>query len=257
MLKAAERTLNQVESISFNANKVTELQPRLHLLPYQQRTPAHTGHHHDDEELADHLKVVGCSSAVVFASQPSLQQGTARQRVAHEGEQQGQQPQHGEEQRQQHIQPVSGLLHVEEAPAPGCLDPVRPPQHHGQRCHHGGQQPHQPKQPLHVVGGQRCGVEERPGDPDAALHGHGAAQQQRAQAEEHNAHPEDAAQDAVRVELLPPLVGAVDIEHQAAIDEVAQQVCDHQAAGEKQEGGLGLEPDAFVGFEQDEEGEAV
>lgn len=100
-------------------------------------------------------------------------------------------------------------------------------------------------------------MEEGPRDTDAALHGHGAAQQQGAQAEEHHAHPEDAAEDAVRVELVPPLLGAVDVEHQAAVDEVAQQVRDHQAAGEQQEGGFGLDSDAFVGLEQDEEGEAV
>lgn len=123
------------------------------MFAYQQRSPAHAGNHHDDEELADHLQVVGLPSAVVLAPQPRLQQGTARQCVAHEGEQQGQQPQHGEQQRQQDVQPVSGLLHVVEAPAPGGLDPVGPPQHHGQRRHHCSEQPGESQQPLHVVGG--------------------------------------------------------------------------------------------------------
>ena len=100
-------------------------------------------------------------------------------------------------------------------------------------------------------------MEDGPGDSDAALHRHGTAQEQGAQAEEHHARPEDAAHDAVRVKRLPFLVGAVDEKHQWADDEVAQQVCDHQAAGEQQEGCLRLDPDAGVGFDEDEEGEAV
>ena len=38
---------------------------------------------------------------------------------------------------------------------------------------------------------------------------------------------------------------------------MAQQVGDHQAAGKQKERRLGLDPDAVVGFDQDEEGEAV
>lgn len=100
-------------------------------------------------------------------------------------------------------------------------------------------------------------MEDGSGDSNAALHSHGAAQEQGAQAKEHHARPKDVANDAVRVEPLPFLLGAVDIKHQGAIDKVAQQVCDHQAAGKKQEGCLGLDADAAVGFDEDEEGEAV
>lgn len=100
-------------------------------------------------------------------------------------------------------------------------------------------------------------MEDRPGDSNAALHCHGTPQEQGAQAKEHHARPKDAAHDVVRVKRLPILVEAVDKKHQGAIDEVAQQVRDHQAAGKQQEGRLGLDPDAFVGFDEDEEGEAV
>lgn len=100
-------------------------------------------------------------------------------------------------------------------------------------------------------------MEDRPGDSNAALHRHDTPQEQRAQAKEHHARPEDVAHDAVRVKLLPCLVGAVDKKHQGAIDEVTQQVCDHQAAGKQQEGRLGLDPDAVVGFDEDEKGDAV
>lgn len=193
----------------------------------------------------------------MLAAQSGLQQSAARQSVAHDGKQQGQQPQHREKQRQEHVQPVFGLLHVEEAPAPGALNPVGPPQQHGQHGHQGGEQPGEPQQPLHVVGSPRRGVENRPGDSNAALHRHGAAQEQGAQAKEDHARPEDGAHDAVRVKGLPFLAGAVDVKHQGAVDEVAQQVCDHQAAGEQQEGRLGLDADAAVGLDEDEEGEAV
>lgn len=100
-------------------------------------------------------------------------------------------------------------------------------------------------------------MEDGPGDSDAALHRHGASQEQGAQAEEHHARPEDAAHDAVGVKRLPLLVEAVDEDHQGAVDEVTQQVGDHQAAGEQQEGRLGLDADAVVGFDEDEERQAV
>lgn len=100
-------------------------------------------------------------------------------------------------------------------------------------------------------------MEDWPGDSNAALHCHCAPKEQGAQAKEHHARPEDAAHDAVRVKRLPFLVGAVDKKHQGAVDEVTQQVCDHQAAGEQQEGRLGLDPGAVVGFDEDEKCEAV
>lgn len=100
-------------------------------------------------------------------------------------------------------------------------------------------------------------MEDGPGDSDAALHRHDTPQEEGAQAEEDHARAEDDAHDVVRVELLPLPVGAVDIEHQRAVDDVTQQVCDHQAAGEQQEGRLGLDPGAGVGLDQDKESEAV
>lgn len=89
--------------------------------------------------------------AVVPGAQLGLQQGAARQRVTHDGKQQGQQPQQGEEEREQHVQPVFGLLHVEETPAPGALHLVGPRQQNGQRGHQSGEQPGEPQQPLHAV----------------------------------------------------------------------------------------------------------
>lgn len=50
---------------------------------------------------------------------------------------------------------------------------------------------------------------------------------------------------------------AVDVQHQGAIDEVTKQVSGHQAAGKQQEGRLGLDAMAAVGFDQNEESEAV
>lgn len=100
-------------------------------------------------------------------------------------------------------------------------------------------------------------MEDRPGDSNATLHRHGAPKEQGAQAKEHHACPKDAAHDAVRVKRLPFLVGAVHKKHQGAVDEVTEQVRDHQAAGKQQEGRLRLDPDAVVGFDEDEEGKAV
>lgn len=100
-------------------------------------------------------------------------------------------------------------------------------------------------------------MEDRPGDSNAALHRHGTPQEQGAQAKEHHARPEDAAHDAVRVKRLPFLVEAVDQKHQGAVDQVTQQVCDHQAAGKQQEGRLGLDPDAVVRLDEDKERKTV
>lgn len=82
---------------------------------------------------------------------PGLQQGAARKCITHDRQQQGQQPQQREQKWQQHIQPVFGLLHLEEAPAPGALHPVRPLQQNRQHSHQGSKQPGESQQPLHVV----------------------------------------------------------------------------------------------------------
>lgn len=100
-------------------------------------------------------------------------------------------------------------------------------------------------------------MEDGPSDSDAALHSHGTPEKQRTQAKEDHARPENDAHDVVRVKLVPVLVGAVDKEHQRAIDDVTQQVCDHQAAGKQQEGRLGLDTGAGVGLDQDKESKAV
>lgn len=201
--------------------------------------------------------MVSRASAVMPAAHPGLEQSAARQCIAHDGEQQGQQSQYREQQRQEHIQPISGFLHMEEAPAPGALNLVGPPKQHRQHSHQGSKQPGESQQPFHMVGSQCCGVEDRSGDSNAAFHRHGTPQEQGAQAEEHHACPKDAAHDAVRVKSLPILVGAVDKKHQGAVDEVTQQVCDHQAASKQKEGCLRLDPDSVVGLEKDEKGKAV
>lgn len=100
-------------------------------------------------------------------------------------------------------------------------------------------------------------MENGPSDSDAALHSHGSPEEQRAQAKEDHARTENVAHDVVRVKLVPVLVGTVDIQHQRTIDEVTQQVCDHQAAGKQQEGCLGLEPGSVVGLDEDKDSKAV
>lgn len=146
---------------------------------------------------------------------------------------------------------------MKETPAPGALDLVGPLQQHGQQSHQGSQQPGEPQQPPNEAGGQHRGVEDGLGDADEALHSHGARQEQGAQAEEDHTRPKDAAHDAMRVKGLPLPLEVVDVKHQGAVDEVTQQVCDHQAAGKQQEEGPGLDSKALVGFEQDEEGGTV
>lgn len=100
-------------------------------------------------------------------------------------------------------------------------------------------------------------MEDGLGYSDEALHGHCTREKQGAQTVEHHAHPEDVADDAVRVKSVPLPVKAVDVQHKGAIDEVTQQVSGHQAAGKEQEGCLGLDAVATVGFDQNEESEAV
>lgn len=50
---------------------------------------------------------------------------------------------------------------------------------------------------------------------------------------------------------------AVDKKHQRAIDDMTQQISDHQAAGKQQKRRPGLDPDAIIGFDKYKEGEAV
>lgn len=71
----------------------------------------------------------------MLVTQPGLHQGAARQCITHNRQQQGQQPQQRKQQRGQHIQPVFGLLHVEETPAPGALHLVGPPHQDRQHSH--------------------------------------------------------------------------------------------------------------------------
>lgn len=100
-------------------------------------------------------------------------------------------------------------------------------------------------------------MEDGPSDADAALHSHGTPEEQGAQAKEDHARTENDAHDVVRVELLPILVGTVDKQHQRTIDDVTQQVREHQAAGKQQEGRLGLDAGSGVGLDEDKESEAV
>lgn len=186
-----------------------------------------------------------------------MQQGAAREGVTNDGQHQRQKPQEGEEQRKQHIQPVFWLLHVEEAPAPRALHLIWSLKQHGQEGHQGGEQPAESQQSFDVMRRQSRRVEDGPGDSNAALHSHGAPQEQRAQTVEHHADSKDAAHNAMRVKGLPLPLGAVHVEHQGAVDEVTQQVGDHQAAGKHQEGGFGLDPEPVVGLDQDEESKAV
>lgn len=100
-------------------------------------------------------------------------------------------------------------------------------------------------------------MEDGSSDSDAALHSHDTPEEQRTQAKEDHACTEDGAHDVLRVKLLPILVGTVDKQHQSTIDDVTQQVCDHQAAGKQQEGRLGLDPGTGVGLDEDKESKAV
>lgn len=100
-------------------------------------------------------------------------------------------------------------------------------------------------------------MEDRPGDSNAALHSHSTSQEQGAQAKEHHTRPKDGAYDLIRIKILPFLFSAVHKKHQGSINEVTQQICDHQAAGKQQEGRPGLCADAAVGFQQNKQSEAV
>lgn len=100
-------------------------------------------------------------------------------------------------------------------------------------------------------------MEDRPGDSNTPLHCHGTAKEQWAQAKEHHTCPKGAAHDVLRVKSLPFLLGDIDKKHQGASDKVTKEVCHHQAAGKQQEGSFGLDPNAAVGLDKDEKGEAV
>lgn len=100
-------------------------------------------------------------------------------------------------------------------------------------------------------------MEDGPSDSNTALHSHGTPEKKRTQAKEDHARSKNDAHNVVGVELLPILVGTVDIEHQGTVDDVTQQVCDHQAAGKQQEGRLGLETGMGVGLEEHKESKAI
>lgn len=201
--------------------------------------------------------MVGSSIAPTLFTQSEAQQSAAGHSVAQNGDEQSEQAKYREKQRQEDVHPVTGFLQMEEAKASGYLDLVGPPQHHRQPGHDCNQSPGENQQLFHVVVGEHSGVENRLGDPDAALYCHDAAQEQGAETEEHQGSSKGVAHNALRVKGLPFLVKAVNRKYQGAVDEVTQQVSDHQAAGEQQEGRPGLDSDALVGFDQDKDGQAV
>lgn len=224
---------------------------------HQDGAPADAGDQHDGHELTDHLQVVGRGAAALpLPEHPGAHQREAGHRVAQDRHQERQQPHAGEEQRQQQVQPVAAVL-GEEAPAARSLDAVGAARQDGQRGHDGGREPERRQQLLGVPGGERHRVEDGPRDTQTALHRHAAAQQQGAQAEEDHGGPKEAAEDIVRVDALPVHAEAINIESQAAVDEMPQEVGDHQAAGEQQEGSLGLEAEATVGLDEDDERQGV
>lgn len=192
-----------------------------------------------------------------MAALPWLQEGEPGHGVAHDGHKQWQQPQGGEEERGEGVQPVACAHHPEETPASRALYLVGPVEQEWQQGHKEGQEPNGRHKCLHVARGDDSRVEERVGHPKVALHGHRTPQEQRAQAKEDHGGTEDSTQNALGVEGLPVLAVAIDIEHKGAVDEVAQTVCDNQTAGKEQEAGLRLEAETLVGLDQDEEGESI
>lgn len=135
---------------------------------------------------------VGASSGWEVSSRAAApptgaQQGQAAERVAQERGEQRSQAKAGEEAGEQRLAPASRRAQSDEAPRAGVLQLIaayarQRQQRHGQG--HGGQRCQSQPRTGHRNAG--C-VQQRPRDAHAALHGHAAAQQQRAQAEEDHA----------------------------------------------------------------------
>lgn len=198
----------------------------------------------------------GRAVAAGLPPEPSQHQRQPADGVAHQGHGQRSQAQSGEHGHERHVPLVGAVEHVDETPRPRLLVRVgahlEARQHgHAQRCQPDGRQA-----ALGPGLGHQARVQQRPGDAQAAFGRHGAAQEERAQSEEHHAAAQELAH-RVRGVQVRLRVRQVEPENQSAQNDVAQEVGGDQGGGEQQEGGLSAPALPVVGADQDEEGHDV
>lgn len=190
--------------------------------------------------------------------EPGQHQGQSAYGVAHQRPGQRRQAQSGKQHHESDVHVPGVVEHVNEAPGARELIGVRAQAQAGQEGHAQGHQPDGRQADLGPRLGDEGRVQQRLGDAQAALGGHGAAQEERAQAKEHHASSQELAHDVGRVEVfgIDALV-AVEAENQDAGNQVAHEIRDHQGRGEEEERGLGAPALALVRGDQDAKGHDV
>lgn len=184
-----------------------------------------------------------------------LDQGDKAHRVEQERHSDGQQPYEGEEQGEGLVAPLEA--NVEKTPGAWELDVVAPQDGYRQQSYETSTQPHHQDHIDRPILGHGSEAHKRAVDADEALHGHGGAEQQRAEAVKHHGHPHEVAEVAVWVQQAPVKVCLVEGKHDGPCDQEPEKVRDHQATQENQERGSGPASCPVEGLDQDYESDEV
>lgn len=163
--------------------------------------------------------------------------------VAHEGQSQRAEGQAREEHHEGQVCGRGVLHHPDEAPRPWVLVCVVAQVEERQQGHAEGQEPDHGEGYFGPGCGDQAGVQQRLGDAQAPLRRHGTAQEERAQAEKHQAAPQKltggvGVRRVTLKRVVTPGARRVPPEYQRSRDDVSRQIRGHQGAGEEQEGGL-------------------
>lgn len=215
---------------------------------YQQRWPAGRKDTHDPQELDQCL--CGDSPPLLAGAgrgrfgPTTRHQGLDGGQVAGHRHHEGEEPQDGEGGGEEEAAGELAVAGADEAPGAGPLQRVLAQAGDGQE---GEGEDGQPDAEQHRLRHPRLHVAGVPvGRPDGQrpLHGHGAGDEERAEAEEGHAEAEEGAEVARGVDGVPGAVGQVDGDDDGAGQQLPQQVGEGQGADAQQEGSL---PPALLG----------
>lgn len=178
--------------------------------------------------------------------------------VTHQRHRQRGKTQSGEQSHEYHILLPGVVEHINEAPGARVLVGVRAQIEARQHGHEQSRQPDESQAELRAGFGDPGRVQQRPGDAQAALSSHGAAHEERAQAKEHHAAPQELTHLVRGGRVLGVRVsGDVEPQDQGPGNHMADEVRDHQRGGEQEERGFGAPALPRVRVDQDEEGHHV
>lgn len=144
-----------------------------------------------------------------------------------------------------------------ETPGPRCLNLIVSMPKDGQQSYEHSKQAHPAQHHFHVLGCNFCGMKYWFGDSDTSFNGHHTAQKKWAQARKYHGDTKNTAQDVWLVKADPVFIRSINKHCYRSVDEVAEEVCDHQATSQEQKRCLGLLPKPLIGLHEDSNGKTV